>query len=250
MSGAIYMAASGALLNQKRLEILSDNLANMNTSGFKETLAYLRVTNSPRAVDADLERLSRRGPDATRPLYQTLETRSVFRQGHLRQTGNPLDLALDGPGFFCVETPAGVRYTRNGNFTRNLDGELTTHDGYRVLGNGGAIEIGEGGVITVDAEGGITVGDRYAGQLRMVDFERPERLERSGQTLFAPGDQVQSDVEHIAVTQGYLEMSNVEAVRTMTEMIEVLRGYESYQKTIRQLDETTAKVINDVGRTS
>lgn len=248
MNGAIYMAASGALLNQKRLEILSDNLANLNTSGFKETLAYQRVASSPRAVEADLDRLSRRGPAATRPLYQALETRSVIRQGHLRQTGNPLDLAIDGRGFFCVETPAGTRYTRSGNFTRNLDGELATHDGHRVLGSGGPIEIGEGGTITVDAEGGITVDGRHVGQLRLVDFPRPEMLERSGQALFAPGDQVQSDVEEIAVNQGYLEMSNVEAVRTMTEMIEVLRGYESYQKTIRQMDETTAKAINEVGR--
>jgi len=250
MSGAIYMAASGALLNQKRLEILSNNLANVNTSGFKETMAYLRVGDSPRALEDDLDRLSRRGPAATRPLYQTLESRSVFRQGQLRQTGNPLDLALDGSGFFCVETTAGIRYTRSGNFTRNLDGELTTPDGHRVLGTGGTIEIGRGGQITVDAEGGITVDGQFVGKLQVVDFPEPERMERIGQTLFDAGAQAQSDAETVSVNQGYLEMSNVEAIRTMTEIIEVLRGYESYQKTIRAMDETTAKAINEVGRAS
>lgn len=250
MSGSIYMAASGALYNQRRLEVLSNNLANINTTGFKEEKTYFRVDETPPAVREGLLNSALTPSAPTSPLWQELESRTVFSQGGLKSTGNPLDLALDGDGFFCVQTPEGVRYTRNGSFTLNAEGELTTQDGFAVLGEGGAVALDAGAKITVDEAGNLAVDGVPAARLRLVEFEQPWLLRRMGATLFAPPETGAGEIspKRVSVRQGHLELSNVEAVRTMTEMIEVLRGYESYQRAIRQLDETQAKAINEVGR--
>ena len=245
MSGSIYMATSGAIYCEQRLDILSNNLANINTSGFKEEKPYFRVTEPPPEVAEALLENNLSGEEPTSPLWQVLESQTVFLQGGLRTTGNPLDLALDGNGFFSVQTPEGVRYTRNGSFTLNADGELTTQEGLPVLGEGGSIQIDEGSRITVDEAGIVSANGVPVGQVRIVAFEQPNQLVRLNDSLFAPQE---SEPENVRVHQGHLELSNVEAVRTMTEIIDVLRGYESYQKVIQQIDETTAKAINDVGQ--
>ena len=250
MSGSIYMAASGAYYCEQKLDILSNNLANINSTGFKEEKPYFRVTEPPPEVAESLLENNISAEDPTAPLWQVLESQTVFTQGGLRATGSTLDLALDGKGFFCIQTPEGVRYTRNGSFTRNDAGELTTHDGLPVLGDGGNIQIDGGGRISVDETGNVSVGGVDVGQLRIVAFDQPNQLQRLADGLFAPPElgAQESEPDNVKVHQGYLEQSNVEAVRTMTEIIDVLRSYESYQKVIQQIDETEAKAINDVGQ--
>jgi len=250
MSGSIYMAASGAYYCEQKLDILSNNLANINSTGFKEEKPYFRVTEPPPEVAESLLENNISAEDPTAPLWQVLESQTVFTQGGLRATGSTLDLALDGKGFFCIQTPEGVRYTRNGSFTRNDEGELTTHDGLPVLGDGGNIQIDGGGRISVDETGNVSVGGVAVGQLRIVAFDQPNQLQRLADGLFAPPElgAQESEPDNVKVHQGYLEQSNVEAVRTMTEIIDVLRSYESYQKVIQQIDETEAKAINDVGQ--
>ncbi len=251
MSDSIYMATSGALCNQQRLEILSNNLANINTTGFKEEMAYLRVTEVPPEVKESLDNTVVTDTTPTAPLWQELESRTVFSQGGLKATGSPFDLAIDGQAFFCVQTPEGVGYTRNGSFTRGAQGELTTHEGFTVLGESGPIQIDDGHRVTVDETGNVSVDGTQVAKLRLVEMDQPHFLRRLGGTLFdAPPDSAiqQTPSETARVLQGHLELSNVEAVRTMTEMIDVLRGFEAYQKAIRQIDEAEAKAINDVGR--
>ena len=250
MSGSIYMAASGAYYCEQKLDILSNNLANINSTGFKEEKPYFRVTEPPPEVAESLLENNISAEDPTAPLWQVLESQTVFTQGGLRATGSTLDLALDGKGFFCIQTPEGVRYTRNGSFTRNDEGELTTHDGLPVLGDSGNIQIDGGGRISVDETGNVSVGGVAVGQLRIVAFDQPNQLQRLADGLFAPPElgAQESEPDNVKVHQGYLEQSNVEAVRTMTEIIDVLRSYESYQKVIQQIDETEAKAINDVGQ--
>ena len=250
MSGSIYMAASGAYFYEQRLDILSNNLANINTTGFKEEKPYFRVVETPPEVAESLRNNILSAEEPTSPLWQVLESQTIFTQGGLRTTGSSLDLALDGEGFFCVQTPEGTRYTRNGSFTRNGDGELTTHEGLPVLGEGGTIQIDDGGRVTVDEAGNVSVGGVQVDQLRIVVFENPYQMQRLQDGLFAPSDQGGEGTrpDSVKVHQGHLELSNVEAVRTMTEIIEVLRGYESYQKVIQQIDETQAKAINEVGQ--
>ena len=257
MSGGIYMAASGALAYEKRLEILSNNLANANTAGYKRDHGYFKpfVLSPDNAVAAD----------NTTPIYQSqasdfwtqLYSKTDFSAGSLKNTGNGFDLALVGRGFFCVQAPDGDRYTRCGNFMLNSDGVLVSREGWPVAGDGGEIKIKAKGVaveklqFSVDEQGIVSVDGSQKGRLRLVDFQNPDNLEKVGNTYFKPrslNDQG-TEVEEIQVTQGFLEGSNVEVVRAMTEMIEVLRGYESYQKVIKSIDDTNSKVINDVGKT-
>ena len=185
MSDSIYMATSGALCNQQRLEILSNNLANINTTGFKEEMAYIRVTEVPPGVKESLQNTVPTDTEPTAPLWQELESRTVFSQGGLRATGSPLDLAIDGEAFFCVQTPEGVRYTRNGSFTRSAEGELTTHDGFAVLGESGPIQIDDGRRVTVDETGNVSVDGAQVAKLRLVELDQSHLLQRLGGTLFA-----------------------------------------------------------------
>ena len=171
-----------------------------------------------------------------------------FSQGPIKKTDNPFDLAQEGDGFFCVQTPEGIRYTRNGHFTLDSQGILATQDGYPVLGNGGEISI-DGQHFSVDIQGNVSVDGAQVDKLRIVEFEDPLVLEKVGDTLFTARDpnSIQEEPDGVQVRQGFLELSNVDPVRMMTEMIEVLRGYESYQKAIRALDDVSAKSINEVG---
>ena len=183
------------------------------------------------------------------PLYLQYGTTTDFSPGPLKKTDNPFDLAQEGNGFFCVQTPEGIRYTRSGHFTLDSQGLLVTQEGYTVIGDGGEISI-DGQSFTVDIHGNIYVDGAQVDKLRVVEFADPLVLEKVGDTLFAATDPdaIPENPEMIHVRQGFLELSNVDPVRMMTEMIEVLRGYESYQKAIRALDDASAKSINEVGQ--
>jgi len=257
MSGGIYMAASAALAYEKRLEILSNNLANANTAGYKKDTAYFKPFMGSDNIAV--------APDNTTPTYQsqapdfwtTLYSKTDFSTGSLKNTGNEFDLALVGKGFFCVQAPEGNRYTRCGNFMLNSDGVLVSREGWPVAGEGGEIKIKAKGVaiekvqFSVDEQGIVSVDGSQKGRLRVVDFKNSYDLEKIGNTYFKPKslNDEGTETEEIQVAQGFLEESNVEVVRAMTEMIEVLRGYESYQKVIKSIDDTNSKVINDVGKT-
>ncbi len=181
-----------------------------------------------------------------------------FSPGELKKTGNPLDLALTGRGFFCVQTPDGIQYTRRGDFTINSDEVLVTQDGWPVLGASGEIQLkiakpsDQMREFSVSEDGFITVDGSQVDRLRIVDFTQSHALEKAGHNFYRglnPNALEEVD-EDFKVSQGFLELSNVNVVRMMTEMIEVLRGYESYQKMMRSVDDMNAKLINDVGRSA
>ena len=171
------------------------------------------------------------------------------------QTGNSLDLAIGGEGFFKIQTPQGIRYTRNGTFTLNSDNMLVTQNGDSVLGEGGpilidgkAIEISESGEIWV--EDSTTKNFELAGKISVATFTSMEMLKKEGDSLFIytgpAGDE--SAPEKVRVHQGELEMANVNTVVEMTKMIETTRKYESCMKMLQSLDETDAKAINELGK--
>ena len=249
MSGAIYMSAAGAMAYEKRMQVISNNLANINTSGFKKDKGHFRIIDSPDSIKEDLEKKSISEEKQQPPLWLKFDTKTDFSSGPLKHTGNPLDLALEGDGFFCIKTEQGTQYTRNGNFSLDQDGMLVTMDGLPVLGEGGPINI-EGNTIIVDVKGNISIDGSQVDTIKIVGFQNPDALKKTGNSLFKIADKnaVETKAENIGVSQGFIELSNVNAIRMMTEMIEVLRGYESYQKAIKTADETTAKAINDVGR--
>lgn len=246
MSGTVYKAAAGALLQQMRLDMLSNNLANVNTAGYKADVPIFRVTSENGALPAPAaETVSQPTPYAP-----PMTVRTDFSSGPLAQTSNPLDVAIAGKGFFEVETPDGMRYTRKGNFTINEQGVLSTTEGYPVMGQAGAIGI-DGSRVDISDEGDVFVDGDNVDTLRVVDFTQSERLKKVGDTLFvAENDMVPEDLEDgtIQVAQGFVEKSNVDAIRTMTDLIETMRVFEAYQRAIRSADEANAKTVSEVGK--
>ena len=161
-----------------------------------------------------------------------------------------------GSGFFCVQTPDGIHYTRKGDFTLNGEGLLVTRNGWPVLGEKGEISVDSTANtyqhkrFSVDEEGNVTVDGNQVGSLRLMDFPQPYKLNKVGETLFKSADFGPGAIpaEKVKVSQGFIELSNVDGVKMMTEMIEVLRGYESYQKIIRSVDEVNSRAINEIGK--
>ena len=257
MSGSIYMAATGALAYERRLQILSNNLANVNTVGFKKDRGRFHAYNLSEATQNKELRLY--GDRSQAPAYwMQYSSYTDFSTGEIKKTGSLFDLAITGRGFFCVQTPDGVRYTRRGDFTVDKDEVLVTQEGFPVLGQGGEIQIKmakpseDRREFSVSEDGFVTVDGSQVDRLRIVDFTDNSGLEKAGHNFYrAVNPNTLEDMdEDFRVSQGYLELSNVDVVRMMTEMIEVLRGYESYQKTIRSIDDMNAKMINEVGRTA
>jgi len=250
MSGGMYLAASGAMVQQLRLEVIANNVANINTVGYKGEKTVFRFETQPQSGAApnsdttdSVQALSPYAP----PFYTVVD----FSQGALRQTNNPLDVAISGGGLFSVQTPDGVQYTRQGSFSLDSNGVLVTEDGNPVLGESGPITI-DGGRVEIDMEGSVMVDGDEVGRLRLTEFDGAGALKKTGNGRFAPADQTIQGrtAEGATINQGYLEMANVNPVQAMTEMIETSRAFEAYQKVIQSADEATSKSISDVGRTT
>jgi flagellar basal-body rod protein FlgG len=256
MSGEIYMAAAAALAYEKRLEVVANNLANVNTAGFKRDDVSFQAYLTSEAGQAQAVQPPYPAPQAGSSFWIAYQSRTDFTPGPLKQTGNVFDLALNGKGLFSAESPAGTVYTRRGNFSLSPEGILVTQEGWPVQGESGEIRVearnaGPGGLaFSVGADGTVRVNGRDVGKLRVEDFPQPDSLVKTGQGYFKAASGGGEPLENLSVAQGFLEMSNVEAVQSMVEMIEILRGYESYQRVIRSVDDVTAKSINEVGRTS
>ncbi len=173
-----------------------------------------------------------------------------FEQGQLHPTENPFDFAIQGKGFFAVETPAGTRYTRNGEFTLDSEGYLVTKEGYKVLGENGHIRL-DGKNIKINEKGEILNNEEYIDKLQLVDFKDYSRLFKEGDGLMNIKDQELNDntIEFTGtVNQGFIEGSNVNSVKQMVEMITVLRSYEASQRLIKAHDELLSKSVNEIGR--
>lgn len=248
MSGSIYMAASGAEAQSIRMQILSNNLANINTSGFKEDRAVFRIPDD--ALNPDTSPGDAQGGGTFYSSVIPMTSHTDYSRGPLQRTGNPLDVAIEGEGFFSIQTDQGVRYTRNGAFTINPEGILSTSDGDPVMGEGGEITI-EGAEIHVDGTGNVIVDGAITDKLRVVKISDTTALRKIGKTLFQLDENkgTEETLEYSGVQQGFLEGSNVNAVKVMTELIEVQRGYESYQKMIQTMGEMASRVISGVGTT-
>jgi len=252
MSDAVEGAVTGAMMQEMRLNQLANNMANINTVGFKaDRLFELPDDVEPKLPLEYSDGRSLGGIDPRLAPFSSLpvSTTTDYSQGAMTQTGNPLDVALEGEGFFTVETPDGVRFTRSGEFSVNADGVLVTREGYKVQGDGGEIQI-EPGTVTIDETGQILVNEEAVGGLRIVRFPKETQLLKQGETLFAPANAGDTGTvaEDAKVHQGFLEKSNVDPVLAMTEMIDAVRGFEAYQKVIQTLDQATGQAVDQVGR--
>ena len=251
MSYGLYAAVSGSMVQEKRMEILSNNLANVNSSGFKEDRPifrefYNKVQNTIMLTDTASQGSSMLAQKMNMGYLTFSGVKTDFSAGDMKYTGNPLDVAINGPGFFVVDTPRGELYTRMGNFSLNDKGELVTHEGYTLKGKGKSIKI-EGTEITIDRKGAVTVDKVEVDTLKLVDFEDYTALRKVGDNLFEDSGGNVRKAEECEIKHRTLELSNINIVKEMVKMIDVLRLYESYQKVIQSLDETTSRATREVG---
>jgi flagellar basal-body rod protein FlgG len=245
MVNGIYSARNGMMLLQEMLDNTANNLSNANTTGFKKSLmASIAQVDIRRNDELKLHQ------DED---HQMSENYIDYSQGSLIVTENPLDLALETSGFFEVETENGIRYTRNGSFTRNAMGDLVTLQGYKVLGTDGLhINMDDSAELSVSVSGKVYANGEEVGKLSIVDFEnKRETLGREGFNLYysKTGEKPEQAV-NATIKQGFLESSNASVVDSMVEMIRFQRNYEANQKSVISEDETLQKAVNEVGRVS
>lgn len=243
MNRGIYVVLSGTLAQEKRLDALTNNLANVNTPGFKKDKAIFKIALPP----ADNQGLNSPVNFKDKIFVETNQMATDFSAAPTTRTGNPLDLAISGDGFFEVITPQGPRYTRDGSFRRNDAGELATADGYQVMGEGGPIKI-VGAEVEIDREGNVSVDGAIVGKIKIADFPKPYSLKKEKENLYALPSSIAAVTSDAELKQGYTEGANVSIIREMAAMIDVTRSYESYIKMMQSMDEATGKVINEVGR--
>jgi flagellar basal-body rod protein FlgG len=243
MNSGMYSALSGNIAAMKRMDIISNNLANINTPGYKKDRmsfeGLLTSSTSPPAVP----------PSKTAdPVLQKENVYIDYSAGPVSQTGNTLDMAIDGDGFFTVSTPNGTAYTRQGNFRLTADGTLVTTDGFPVMGQGGEIRI-NGSNVVIDSKGAITVDGTAAGVLNLVDFPKPYNLTKTASALFVPSDpQATPQAAKSEIRQGQLEGANVDPVGEMVQMIETNRYFDACQRVILGYDGMASKAANDLGK--
>jgi flagellar basal-body rod protein FlgF len=240
-------AVRGCVKEEVRADVIANNLANASVIGFKRdriSFKNMLMGTDQGSTDSTSGTTDTSG---TQTDLSLVHIQTDFSGGPLRHTGNSLDVALNGRGFFKIQTPDGVRYTRKGNFSCDGQGVLMTQDGNPVLGKGGPITI-SGKDVVIDKSGRVLVDGSEVGQLDLTDVAQPELLEKVGGTFFsaAEGTEELPLPEETSVKQEYVEDSNVNIPEEMVTMIHSLRAYESYQKAIQVLDGLNNKAINDV----
>ncbi|MBD3319597.1 MAG: flagellar basal-body rod protein FlgF [Chitinivibrionales bacterium] len=243
MVQGLYLASQGMTALQQKQDQIANNLANINTTGFKQSGLFTKAYQKYLADD-------QLRPFANREVKAD-EVYVDYSEGKLIKTGDPFDCAIKGSGFFTIMTPAGITYTRNGNFSVNRDGLLVTGDGSKVMGKNGYIRIDkELPAMRVTGQGEILQGNESKGTLRIADFKKPYRLIRQGKSGFVPQmpDNPVIESPGFLVQQGVLEGSNVNAIQNMARMIASFRNFEADQRAAHAQDETLGKAVNEVGR--
>ena len=237
----IYTVVSGAVAQERRLGFISNNLANALTAGYKSSKAVFEGVLSSSVIDVETNK-----EDNT--FVGTYDSRINFAEGSIVETGNKLDLALQGDGFFVIRTPEGDRYTRNGQFALDADKKLVTHDGFPVAGEGGEISV-DGRDVIIARDGSVFVDKALAGKLKLVRFAAKEFLRPVGRSLFENMNQGNRELPVVgtSVNQGFNEASNVEVVKEMLEMIACTRAYEAYNKVQQAFGDMGSK-LQEVAR--
>jgi len=256
----MYLSTGGAVAEARRADVIANNLANASTPGFRPQAASFReVLSEAAARAAGPGRAGRAGWGARGARDQIgggvtmVETATIDHPGVITQTGRPLDLAIRGEGYFAVEEAGRIVYTRNGGFVLSSSGEIVTPDGRgRLLGPGGGVTLPDSNV-KVSSEGYITGRSRAAGGL-VEEYGRvavwsfqPGELERAGDG-FVPRPGASPRASRAEVVQGAIELSAVQPVREMTNMIEAFRAFEANMQFIRIQDQTLARATSDIAR--
>ncbi len=227
----------------KQQEIRANNIANASTPGFKKDSVFLKELDAVQ-----------RSTMPTRSDWQTPMIDQVYTdytQGSFSRTANSLDMAIEGNGFFVLESPEGEmqQYTRNGNFAVSTEGFLVNNEGLRVLGDGGPIEVGNG-TVDISESGEVLVDGSAVGRVQIVDFPDKSALAKVGSSGFMVDESVESEpAAAFSIRQGYLEQANINVIKEMVGMIIALRHFESGAKALQSQDESLTTLFNQVGRT-
>ncbi|MDY6852350.1 MAG: flagellar basal-body rod protein FlgF [Thermodesulfobacteriota bacterium] len=256
MQQSMYSALFGAMTQEHRLDIIANNLANVNTSGYKTNRLSFKDTFIRYAHDNIREPLFhlKSEPLFPEPDYIVKPRIAVsqvdFSQGSFKRSDNPLDLGIAGEGFFKVRTQTGDYYSRNGNFHVTAQGLVANGNGDLLLGEGGPVAVPPNGEVVINSGGEIYVNNEQVGQINLVTVSDLNALEKLGNNLFrlregsGAGEQPAEEAE---LKQGYLEAPNVEVVNEMVNMIEAQRAFGAYSKVIQMTQEADTKVISQVG---
>lgn len=259
------------LVQETMLDVTSNNLANVNSSGFRK-----RIPVNQSFPDLLMDRIEKPSEDSgiklvTAPFQPGFKGKFIIgdlsfanimsetymspEEGAIQVTDAPLDAAILGDGFFTVQDGAGnIYYTRSGHFQRSGEGQLVTHDGMLVLGDGGPVEFGDAVNVSIGGSGQIIADGEVIDMLQVAAFENPTYLRQVSRTALEAtvesGPPEILDGEDIRLEPGALEMSNVNVVEEMVRMVEAHRAYEAASKILMTHDEVTGKMITSFGRTS
>ena len=268
----IWVPLSGQIAQQRKVETIANNIANANTAGFKkDRLAFKEHLTALTKIPDDLDMPTGdwkpddfyRSQGAENAYVKVDGSYTDFEQGALNPTNNPLDLALNGKGFFEVLTPAGIRFTRGGNLSLNAQGELTTAQGYKVLAkldpeadssgstpDARVIKLPPGQKVSISREGDIYNQSGMVGSLSVVEFKDLDAVRKEGHSLVINNDaeNIQRSKVSTSVNQGFIEGSNVNAIKEMSELINAHRHFENIQKAINTYDAISSKIVNDIAK--
>lgn len=266
----IWVPVSGQIAQQQKVETLANNIANVNTPGFKRDQVvfkeYLTELDNPQG-DIDLPQKEWAPEDfyrsygAENAMVKVDGQFTDFTQGQLKPTGNSLDIGIYGKGFFEVLTPHGVRFTRKGRFSINKDGELVTLTGFKVLSYKGnqselkndqkrVVSIPQMGKISVSQDGSMYVDGKLFDQISLVEFKDVHELKKEGKSLYYTDnlDNIQRELKNTNLHQGYIEGSNVNAIKEMSELINAHRHFETIQNAVKAYDTINGKAVNEISK--
>lgn len=230
MNSGLYAACAGLRAQTQALDVVANNLANLSTSGFRAQQATFQSLLAG-AASADGNFLNHAVNN-----FGVLEgSRVDLTAGNLQATGNPLDLGIEGAGFFAVRAGQQTLYTRNGSFHLTPDGQLVTVDGYPVLGEQGPVTV-PGGTVSISADGTLSVDGAVAGQLRLVEFSPGTGLASQGNSYYSAPQGVAHPANGSAIRQGMLESSNVSAMQAVVDLITVERHAEMLERALGAFD--------------
>ncbi len=256
MLKGLYTAHTGLVNEQNRMDVLTNNLANASTVGYKKEGATSQAFDD--ILSYKIKDTSE-SPNTAKRLgtlnmgVKIGENYTDYSQGSFRVTGNTYDLALAGDGFFTVQFTnkdgeTSTKYTRDGSFTLDKNGYLVTADGDYVMGKNGRIKLDTLKEATISNDGVITQDGVQVATLRITDFEDYDYLEKYGENYYQPVDGAKVKDADVQVKSGYLEMSNVQVVSEMVNLISITRAYESNQKIVQTYDDTMDIAVNRIGK--
>jgi flagellar basal-body rod protein FlgF len=241
MDNSLLVSLSQQLAAYRSMDVIANNLANLSTPAFKREAVKFEeyVTQVPPSEGES-------GPQQISFVKDAGVTRDLSA-GHMETTGAPFDLAISGTGYFAVQTQAGERYTRNGHFTLDASGQISTTDGNPLQGDGGPITItAQDGDVHIGADGTVSGKNGQIGKLKLVDFANERALAKEGGSLYSASEQPVA-AQNAKVSQGMLESSNVEPVVEISHMIDVMRAYQATATLTQSQEDLMRQAIDKLG---